>query len=182
MKLCKLRITRSSFCRNAGALLLLAWLSLHAAPAAHGQDFGQVRETDTNIASYYYYVQPGAATVQIEVLGTVRYPGLYVISEGTNLGTLLALCGGPVLDVRERSRPRKEHLRLFRTLPGSQSLIYEAALQDGVLIKPDGYPALQTGDVVSVEVIERQRLTFRDVFTFVNSAALIALTVDRFVK
>lgn len=160
----------------AGVLLALA------SPQAQAQEqrFGQVEETESNITSYYYYVQTGAATIEVKVLGTVRSPGLYLLSEGTNLGQLLALSGGPVLDVSQRSKPRTAIVRLYRPQASGQDLIYEGEFERNVVTESENYPDLQDGDVMTVEVTERQRLVWRDLFTIANTVALIALAVERF--
>ena len=147
---------------------------------AQAQRFGQVEETESNIDSYYFYVQPGVATIEVMVMGTVRNPGLYRLSEETGLGQLLALSGGPVLDVRQRSRPRTAVVRLYRPQGQGEALIYEAEFEEDVVTAPDGrYPDLRDGDVMTVEVTERQRFVWRDLFTIANTVAVIALAVER---
>ena len=155
--------------------LLLSFMSVEA----QAQRFGQVEETESNIDSYYYYVQPGAATIEIKVMGTVRNPGLYRLSEGTDLGQLLALAGGPTLDVRLRSRPRTATVRLYRPQAQGQALLYEAEFEQNLAAESENYPALQDGDILTVEVTERQRLVWRDLFTIANTVAVIALAIER---
>lgn len=173
-------IGRTDACSYLLLGLLLALTALDV--QAQERRFGRVEETETNIDSYYYYVQPGAAAVAVKVLGTVRNPGLYLLSEGTDLGKLLALSGGPVLDPRQRSIEHTAIIRLFRPRTGGQALIYKAELEGGVVTEPEAYPALEDGDVMTVEVIKDRGFTWRDVFTVTNTVVLIALTVTRLVR
>lgn len=163
--------------RTAAAIALLLFLTL----PAHAQRVGRVEETNTNIDTYHFYVQPGAATVQVQVLGTVQSPGLYELSEGTDLGTLLALTGGPSLNPREPSQRRTVTIRLYRAGgAGGPNLAYEATLDEAIGDGSQGaYPPLQDGDVLSVEVVERVRFNWRDIFTVLSAVAAVVYAIDR---
>lgn len=165
-----------------GALTLLglmATFALLAPTDVHAQRFGQHDATDTNINAYYYFVEPGEATMEVRVLGAVRSPGLYLLGIENDTGRLLALSGGPLLDVRERSRSREITIQLLRPSGSSLQVVHEARLAGGLAGDAPNWP-LQDGDVVSVEVVERQRFTLRDILTVANTVALIALAVERF--
>lgn len=158
--------------------LCLCWLLLPA--LVHAQSIGRVEQTVTNIGAYHKYVLPGTPTVLVQVLGTVRAPGLYELRADTDLGTLLALSGGPNLGPREESRKRKVSIRLYR--PGTDAgPLYEAVLDEAILT-PDRYPVLQDGDVLIVEVLERPGFKVRNVLRIANAVALITLAVDRIVR
>lgn len=172
--------TNNIISRAASCFLLIGVFFFLIAPSAQAQDFGRVEETETNADSYFFYVVPGEATIEVQVMGTVRHPGLYRLGQGADLGQLLALSGGPILDVRERDRAREATIRLYRAQAGGEELVYEAGFEASIADRSTSYPELQNGDVMTVEVVERQRITWRDVFTFINSATLIALTIDRF--
>ena len=184
---CRLDVSTSSRAAPYRALryalsgVLVGVLLGFASTEARAQRFGLVEETESNIDSYYYYVQPGAATIEVKVMGTVRNPGLYRLSEGTDFGQLLALSGGPTLEVRQRSRPRTATVRLYRPQAQEQVLLYEAEFERNVVTASENYPALQNGDIMTVEVTERQRFVWRDLFTIVNTVAVIALAVERLV-
>ena len=78
---------------------LCVFLVLLALPAflVEAQTFGEVEDRQTNVPSYYFHVLPGEGTMQVFVWGTVRAPGLYVVSDETGLDELLSLAGGPQL-------------------------------------------------------------------------------------
>lgn len=144
----------------------------------HAQGLGRVEQTQSNVDAYYYHVQPGAATVQVHVLGTVQSPGVYEVNEGTDLGTLLALAGGPTLDTQRGSERRKVTIRLFRRRAEGRDVVYEAVF-DQTAAESNAYPPLQDGDLLTVEVLQRSRFSWRDLFTVVNTVALLALSVER---
>lgn len=166
--------------RFALPALLLASLGTLAAQA-QTQGFNRVDATRSNINAYYYYVQPGMATVQVHVLGTVRAPGLYVLNQGTHLGDLLALSGGPVVDVRQADARRKITIRLFRAAAYGDEPIYESTLDDAVS-RRETYPVLQEGDVLTVEVVEKRRFGWRDALSIVGGVSALAVALDRFLS
>jgi hypothetical protein len=159
-------------------ILLLILVLPAAAPAATAQEFNRVEETASNSTSYYYYVQPGSATIETYVMGTVRSPGLYVVEEGTDLGQLLALSGGPVLDVLDQTRRRKVTIRLFRPLSYSDHPIFELEL-DRAIVQREPYPTLRSGDVLTVEIIEERRFDWRDLLTVVGGLSALAIAIER---
>ena len=158
--------------------LLLSLALMAMAPGATAQVFNRVEETTSNSTSYYYYVQPGSATIETYVMGTVRSPGLYIVEEGTDLGQLLALSGGPILDVLDQTRRRKVTIRLFRPLAYSDRPIYEIEL-DRAVVQREPYPILRNGDVLTVEIVEARRFDWRDMLTIVGGLSALAIAVER---
>ncbi len=162
------------------SLLLMGGL-LGIGTPAHAQEFGRVEKTESNVNAYYYHVQPGNATVQAHVLGDVRAPGYYEINQGTNLGDLLALSGGPYSNSRQYLTRRTVTIRLYRYQSPSRALIYEKEFGRSIT-DAESYPVLEDGDVLSVEITERRRFSWRDGFTIVNTMALLALTAERLTR
>lgn len=160
-----------------GSALLLYVLT--AVPLAHAQEYGRVEKTESNVNSYFYHVQPGNATVQVQVLGDVGASGLYEVDQGTDLGQLLALSGGPFSNSRQHLTRRTVTVRLYRHQSPTRELFYEADLEHA-MTDTEAYPTLQDGDVLSVEITERRRFSWRDGFTIVNTVALLALAAERF--
>lgn len=163
---------------RAGKPVMLITLSVFCAGTALAQGLGRVEETTSNIPSYFYYVLPGAPTVQVDVLGTVRAPGLYELTEGTDVGQLLALSGGPVLMVRQRASSREVTIKLFRPAANGGAPIYEAVFEQAVG-DPETSPVLRDGDVLTVEVTERARFTWRDISSIVGTIGVLALALER---
>ncbi len=145
------------------------------------QDYGQVEETDTNIGSYFFLMEPGKATIGVKVLGTVRNPGLYRLKEGTDLGQLLALSGGPVMDVRQEERNRETTIRLFRPEENGRKLIFEEDFEGSITTQSAAYPDLQNGDVMTVEVVEDRQFEWRDALTIISASGSLAIAIAQFV-
>ena len=163
--------------RLKGAALALVLLALMI-PAARAQVFNRVEETTSNSTAYYFHVQPGSATIETYVIGTVGSPGLYVVGDGTDLGQLLALAGGPNMDVRERNSRRTVEIKLFRPLAYSDRPVYAANLQHAV-VQQEPYPILRNGDILTVEIVEHRRFNWRDAFTVIGGVSALAIAVER---
>jgi hypothetical protein len=148
---------------------------------AQAQDFGEVEETNSNVSSYFFFVEPGEGVIEVKVMGTVRQPGLYRVNPGIDLGTLLALSGGPVHDVRERNRDRETTIRLFRPRGGGeQALIFEEDFEGGITTRSAQYPQLQDGDVMTVEVVQDRTFEWRDAVSILSAAATVAFAIGQF--
>ena len=159
---------------------LLAAL-LHTTPVFAQAEFGRVENLNTNANTYYFFVRPATATIQVYVLGSVRAPGIYEVSEGTTLGSLVALSGGPLSQSRLESREVKSTLRVFRTQGGTRTLIFEKPVENA-FDEGNAVPTLLHGDIVVVEVIERQRFTWRDITQLVTTAGVMALAIERLTR
>lgn len=162
---------------QAWALCFILMATSAVVHPTYAQDFEQVEATNTNVPSYYYYVKPGAATIQVDLLGPVRSPGHYVLSAGTSLNDLLALAGGLTVGAGSGARRREISVRILRA--AGETPVYETTLQGGLSALEDA-PSLESGDLVSVDVIERSRFTWRDMFTVINTVALVGLAIERF--
>lgn len=160
--------------RAALAFALLAF----TLSAAQAQVFNRVEETTSNSTAYYFHVQPGSATIETYVIGTVGAPGLYIVGDGTDLGQLLALAGGPNLDARERNSRRTVEIKLFRPLAYSDRPVYSAELQHAV-VQQEPYPILRNGDILTVEIVEHRRFNWRDAFTVIGGVSALAIAIER---
>lgn len=165
--------------RYSLALLLLA---VSISNPAKAQEFGRINDMIATGTAYYVFAQPGEATVQVIVLGSVAAPGIYELGISVDLGQLLALSGGPPLTETTGATvsTNATTVRLFRKGTGRRDLVYEAPL-DLLLTEPDLYPSLQDGDVFTVETITRQtqRFSWRDGLTIFSSALTAAILIDR---
>ena len=165
------------------AALALAAFALAAASAAAQPTPSTLRPTDERVATaggYFTYFLPGERTSQVSVLGAVRAPGLYVVSEGTDLGEIIALAGGPESGARTTEVERTVTIRLFRTTAaGTREVVY-ARTAEAFARDADGYPQLYDGDTVDVDVVDRRLRTYRDtlsVITAVSTLVIIGIQV-----
>lgn len=164
-------------------LRALALLALFAPLAASAQPLdpdrpvtrlGQSEQTRNNSTGYYYHHLPGEATIQVQVEGTVLYPGLYEVALGTDLRRVLALAGGPRFDVRDRQSDRRVEIRVLRPNAGQ---IYAATLADAS-VNPNVIPPLRHEDTMLVDVIERRRFGWQDAATLIGALGTFAFVVQ----
>lgn len=145
--------------------------------AQTGAEFRQLEEIDTNINTFHYLVTPGTASIEISAFGDLVSPGIYILEENTDLAYLLALTGGPSVfnqpDVRYQTT-----IRLFRNSGSRQALIYEAPFEE-VMDQISDAPVLNEGDVVTVEVTQKRRTNWRDIFTIIGPVLSTLLLIDQ---
>ena len=131
---------------------------------------GQSEQTQSNAPGYFRHHIPGEATIQVQVEGTVVSPGLYEVADETDLREVLALSGGPRIDIRDRQSSRRVELRLVRPGVGQ---IYAATLQEAAAY-PAVIPPLRHDDALLVEVLDRRRFGWQDAATVVGAAGTVA--------
>ncbi|MDZ4698626.1 MAG: hypothetical protein SH809_02875 [Rhodothermales bacterium] len=170
------RTRRANANATAFALcMLVGFCSL--TPAVAQQNFGRIEDTQTNIQSYFYHVEPGSATIQVYAFGKLQSPGVYIIEEGENLGFLLALSGGPVFATNP-DWSQTPTVRLFRNRGGARTQIFESTMEE-MLNTASETPLLQDGDVLTIDVEQRRRMNWRDVFTIISPILSTLLLVER---
>jgi hypothetical protein len=102
---------------------------------------------------------------------------VYVLEEGANLAFMLALTGGPTStnqpDVRET-----QTIRLFRNTGNVKSLAFQSSFED-VMDQAASSPVLTEGDIVILEVEQKRRMNWRDIFTVIGPILSTLLLVER---
>ncbi len=149
------------------AFLLVAF----AGPTAHAQIV-----TATPGVSVYRYAEPGRTTINVQVWGDVRTPGLYQVEAGTDLLNLLSYAGGPQAGMQRGEEDRIIHVQLTRIQGGRQSVLFEKTLDQ---LFADGYPELQEGDLMTVRTEVKTGIALRDVAVFTSSLGTLALVILR---
>lgn len=128
-------------------------------------------------AAIYQFADPGDILTTVNVWGAVRYPGLYEVPEGTHLSTLFSLAGGPAIAERRSREQRTIMLRLIRA-GEHRDVVFESVMENEILVA-DEDPVVREGDVMTVEVVVRQRFSLRDVFPVVAALASATLAIER---
>lgn len=162
------------------AIAAVAFALVAFGPTAHAQEIRPLDERVATAPGYFVYVLPGERSVQVSVMGTVRAPGFYTVSDGVNLGELLALAGGPALAAQSNEIERTVTIRLYRGR-SVRDLIYEASLDDFAR-DASAYPRLIDGDLVEVTTLERRLRTWRDTLTVVGGVAGVVIAVVQVVS
>jgi len=165
------------FLQMVVATLLVGLLAapLMADPA-HGQRFGRIDETQSNVA-YFYHAQPGDATVQVSVWGTIPRPGIYEVPDSTDLDKLLTMAGGAPLEPRQENRDAATiNVRVYRPTPDSARSVLFASSIENMLSEDTEYPLLRDDDILVIETIQpRRRFTWRDALSVLSSLGTLTL-------
>jgi hypothetical protein len=128
--------------------------------------------------SYHVFARPGQNTILVTMVGSGIQTGLYELGEGTDLEQLVALAGFDPGARQARNR-RSIIIQLYREDAQEQrQLVHESSLQ-ALVAAENPAPVLQLGDVVRVEVINRERFSWRDGLRIVTAAASLALIIER---
>lgn len=153
---------------------------LVGAPVASAQEIRDLEPRIVNAPGYFTSVLPGERSVQATVLGTVRAPGLYTVSDGTDMGELLALAGGPTLAPLSTEIERTVTVRLYRGT-GEREVVYERTF-DGFAADASAYPRLVDGDLLEVTTVDRRLRTFRDTLTYVGAGASVVIALAQLIN
>ena len=131
--------------------------------------------------TFFRFVEPGQASIRVNVWGDVSSAGRDEVQVGTGLLELLFLAGGPGERTRNTREERNTIVRLSRQTGEGWAVAYEAPLSDLMALQqPD--PGLQDEDVIKIETSVRQRFGWRDALTVVGTVASLALIADRIVR
>jgi hypothetical protein len=135
----------------------------------------------------YVFTRRGDLPIHVSVWGVARLPGRYEIPEGTDLGQMLSLAGGPGVDIRgfivgidymgrQQQQRGKTHIRVSRSFGGTNRVVLEQRIDD--LLKDDIRNfKLQDGDVIMIDQVHR--FNFWDAMSIVSISASIVLLLDR---
>jgi len=133
----------------------------------------------------YVFTRRGDLPIHVSVWGAARLPGRYEIPEGTDLGQLLSLAGGPGYDTRgviigidqqERQRRGRTFIRVSRSSGGSTRVVLESRI-DNLLYDDIRNFQLRDGDVIMVDMV--QRFNLWDAVMIISSSASMILLLDR---
>ena len=168
--------------RHRVALGVTLVTALAAATPASAQELRPTDERRTNAPGYFFYVLPGERTTQATVLGTVRAPGFYEVSAGTDLAELLALAGGPAVGVESPDIERRTTITLYRpSASGAREVIYQQTT-DAFARGAEPYPVMLDGDTVEVTMSERRRWNWRDTLTVVGGSASVVIAIVQIIQ
>jgi len=131
-----------------------------------------------NTAAYYNYTEQGDITIKVHVWGAVRFPGLYEIPRESSLSELVSLAGGPSFAERNKRSSRVVDVNLHRYQGTERQVIYNTTMENRIVVR-DEDPRLQDGDVLTMEAVVRQGLSWRDVFPIVSMVGTMVLIADR---
>ncbi|NBB87377.1 MAG: hypothetical protein GVY12_14310 [Bacteroidetes bacterium] len=161
--------------RLAAALLLFSLAWLLATPPAAAQDAPTPGLTSP-LENPNRFARPGMPTNEVWVWGEVSQPGIWRVERGADLVQFLSHLRVPGLLQQQSQTRTRFTLKIYRGESQSRELIYEIRL-DELLEEGGEYPQLQDGDILAVELRQRQsRLQIARLVTgVVSSAASLTL-------
>jgi len=139
----------------------------------------ELKKTGVN---YFNYSDPGKINIEINVLGGVKFPGRYLVPEGTNVIELLSLSGNVLQE------ETADNIKLIRTSKQSGKLSdnniitlnYREMFKDEELKSINkSNPVLAPGDILVVPITPEKTFwdTFRDVSLVVTPLAAFATLI-----
>ena len=168
------RMDRAGVYSLVGLLVVVAGIE-----TASGQEFRRLGDMKTEGTSYHIFAKEGEATIELILLGEVGAPGIYVVNTDVELDELIALSGGYPL-ISSSDADVTVTIRLFRGEGEGREMLYEASSVD-MLSQPGLFPALQEGDVVTVEryTHRRRRINILQLISVATSVTSLILLISR---
>ena len=108
-------------------------------------------------------------------MGALRQPGLYELGSNADLRQLLVLAGGPELAPQNARNSRTVNVQLLRA--GLPAPVFQSDLATAMAGR-GASTHLREGDVLIVEVIERERFNWRDAFTILGGLSAVAFMIQ----
>lgn len=132
-------------------------------------------------AAYFNYTRPGDVSVIVNLWGTIRFPGRYELTRGSNLGDAVSLAGGPS-DTGERPDEfdRIITVTLSRKGIGGREVIFQSELSQ-IVESNVNLPVLADDDVLYINTVSTSRPSFRNIYlpamNLVATGLLIVLRI-----
>lgn len=145
-------------------ILLTIGLFVAAASQLSAQTVSAFDFSRPSAAAYYNYTRTGDVSVIVNIWGTIRFPGRYELTKGSNLGDAVSLAGGPS-DTGERPDEfdRVITVTLSRQGINGREVIFQSELSQIVESKV-GLPVLLDDDVLYINTVSTSKATFRNVY------------------
>jgi hypothetical protein len=173
--------------RILAALFLGLGLLVHT---ASGQAFDLFQEATGG--AYIRFAEPGDITIRVSVWGGVN-TGLYEVTQGMHLSTLLTIAGGPPIGeisgggFRGNQRfgygefIREMTIKLMREENGRWTKVVETQMEGEANPLPED-PVLREGDLIIVETQSRRTFGWRDGLDILGSIGATVFLIDRLIE
>ena len=112
------------------------------------QTTGRIEGRQASPDGYYVNTLPGEPTTRVRVVGLVVRPGLYELGRGFDLATLVALAGGPSVNLQDPREP-VVRVRYYRSGEAGRVLLYDQPYED-FLAGAGAVPDLRDDDVIEI--------------------------------
>ncbi|HUF10137.1 MAG TPA: SLBB domain-containing protein [Rhodothermales bacterium] len=137
-------------------------------------------------AAYFNYTRTGDVSVIVNIWGTIRHPGRYELTRGSNLGDAISLAGGPS-DTGERPDEFDRIITVSLSRKGitGREVIFQSELSQ-IVESNMSLPALLDDDVLYINTVSTSKPNFRSVYlpamNLVATGLLIILRIAEFYR
>jgi len=165
-------------------LLLIVGLT---AGAAHAQSLADLQ--GQRGGAYIRFAEPGDITIQVTLWGSAR-AGIYEVTQGMHLSTLLSIAGGPPVGAVGQGGRMQQFgqgdiisdvtIRLMREQGAQWTTLLEVQMEKEVTPLPED-PVLQDGDLIIVDTDSRRTFGWRDGLQIIGSVGATVFLIDRLI-
>jgi hypothetical protein len=163
-------------------LLLLIGFVSQTVGVLSAQTYPSADISRASNAAYFNYTRVGDVAVTVNIWGTIRYPGRYELTKGSDLGDAVSLAGGPA-DIGDRPKEyaRSISVTLSRQGINGRQVIFQSDLSQIVESKTS-LPVLQDDDVLYVNTVTTSKTDItRILLPAMNLVATTLLIVWRII-
>jgi len=128
--------------------IILVLVFISSLSAQEDIQIGSMKYNQLYQSGFFDYSDPSGINIKVQLWGSVKFPGYYIIPARSSVNDLISLAGGPNQDALI------EDIRVFRTSADSSSAMYKYDYNDllwedelGSTIK---FPRLLAGDMIMV--------------------------------
>lgn len=142
--------------------LLTVGLVALAVSSISAQGISQFEISRPSNAAYFKYTRTGDVSVIVNIWGTIRYPGRYELTRGSNLGDAVSLAGGPS-DTGEHPNEfdRIITVTLSRQGINGREVIFQSELSQ-IVESTSPLPVLTDDDVLYINTISATKFNYRN--------------------
>ena len=128
-------------------------------------------------AAYFNYTRTGDVSVIVNIWGTIRFPGRYELTRGSNLGDAISLAGGPS-DTGERPDEFDRIITVSLSRKGitGREVIFQSELSQ-IVESNVNLPAMLDDDVLYINTVSSSKANFRNIYLPVMNLVATGLLI-----
>lgn len=135
-------------------------------------------QTYSQTGGFFNYGEKDKVNIEVSVWGYVKYPGKYIIPQGSSLVDLISYAGGPTVDAK------LENIRLFRPKNDTLNITEDEMIKidyndifwlDKVMFKKTRNIIMKPGDILIFP--GEPKLFFKDNMTIILSVASVLISL-----
>lgn len=162
-------------------ILLAIGLALLVVDGISAQTPSVIDYSRASNAAYFNYTRTGDVSVVVNIWGTIRFPGRYELTRGSDLGDAVSLAGGPS-DTGQRPDEFDRIITVTLSRQGitGREVVFQSELSQIVESKAE-LPVLLDDDVLYINTVSTSKTSFRNIYlpamNLVATGLLIVLRI-----